>query len=212
MKRIFPCLLITLMLTGCFADVSDTTSAIEYSRQGDNEMRHYRPIHRTQREWSIAESAKTLTVKAGKDHLRLSVRTPDRIVVRKGGIIVGNVVKTEDGAQYVPINSESPASSISCRSTHQIQISDNKRQISWTFDDEGNASSGNLFLKTIGHHRFSVAQKTSQNDSAQTCEGVEIESPFSAIGTLVFQEEKWDLAELAGYAWFLTKIDSICLK
>ena len=207
MKRILPCLLTAFMLAGCFNDGSETFSAIEYSRQGDNEMRHYRPIHRTHRDWSIAESAKTLTIKADQ-HIRLSVRTnPDRVIVRKGGVIIGYIDKTPDGAQFTPVQGDKPTSTLFCRTSHIINLTAGDRTLSWTFDDEGNASSKSLQLKTIGRHRFSVTEN--KPNSQDTCEGVEIESPFSAIGTLVFQEES--TPEMAGYAWFLTKIDSDCL-
>lgn len=210
MKHFLPCIFIAITLTGCF-DTSDTLSAIEYSRQGENEMRHYRPIHRTQREWSMAESAKLLNIKAGKDHLRLSVRTnSDRIVVRKAGVIAGNIEKTEDGARYIPVGSETPSSTLYCRTSHVLQLKTDKREIAWNFDDQGNASTNHLQIKTIGKHRFSVSDKNAQN--GETCEGVEVESPFTATGTLMFQESDIPVEELAGYAWFVTKIDSDCLR
>ena len=100
-KHLIALLFPVLLCSGCFVSEEDTMTAIQYSRQEDDQMHHYRPVHKDHSDWMIAESGKTLTIHAGKERIKLSIRkNPDRVLIRKNRVIIGQIETTEHGAKY----------------------------------------------------------------------------------------------------------------
>ncbi len=213
MKRLFLCFLISFSLTGCFSE-EEAMSAIDYVRQGENQMRHYRPVHRLHKDWSIAESGKTLTVRSDTENIRLSVRTNERIVIRKQGNIVANIEKTQEGAKltFASDSTTQKPLEVICVQSHIVETRYDGLSKQYRIDENGDASSATMLVKKIQgtKHRYSIAPKDAQAAVNDSCKGEELESPFSSVGTLVFHDDEIPLWARSGLAWFLTKIQSEC--
>ena len=212
MKRLLVCLILTCLLAGCYNDDSEILSPIEYSRMMDNQYRHYRPIHWQHKEWTAAESGRTMTLKADDTRIRLSVRqNPPRIVIRQNGVIIGAVEKTEDGAVFVPVaKSTALAPTLICRGFPKLNLVSGDHAFALVFD-ENSASSANLQVNHIQGHKYSVSEKL-PTVANEICTGTEIESPFSAAGTLIVHDEEIELPVRMAFAWFVTRFDTDCRR
>lgn len=211
MKCLFVCLILTCFLTGCYYDDGNAVSPSEYVRLRESQFHHYRPIHRQYKDWTAAESGKTMTLTADGMHIRLSVRSnPARIVIRKNGTIIGSVEKSPDGAVFVPtLPSSVPVPSLFCRESRKMHLMSGKHAFTLVFD-ENSAASNKLQVNRIHGHRYSISDIVPAA-SNETCKGTEIESPFSAAGTLIFYDEEVELPIRMGFAWFVTRFDNECL-
>ncbi|GEM_PF-6162862 len=227
MKHIWSLLFPVFLCTGCLVTEEETHSAIEYSRIEDAQLLHYRPVHRDNANWMIAGAGKTMTVHAGNERIKLSVRhNPDRIVIRKNGTLVGQVEKTEFGAKYNAFNGNDNPLLIQCISAGsaaqanldmtKIEIKNDKTNFIYRIDNQEHAEDNQYEVRKLNYNnRYSIAPvKNSKlyieschhgSESNNICGGTELESPFSPVGVLVFHSELLPLEQRAAVAWFLTK-------
>ena len=118
MKRFWALLFPAFLCTGCLVTEEETMSAIEYSRLEDAQLHHYRPVHRNNANWMISGAGKTMTLHAGNERVKLSLRhNPDRIVIRKNGAVIGQLETTEHGAKYKLFNGTESTFEIHCISS-----------------------------------------------------------------------------------------------
>ena len=73
MKRLLLPLIPVILLSGCIVE-EDRTSALDPIRQEDNQTRHYRPVNIDNPAWSMDELGKTITLKTGKNQVKISAR------------------------------------------------------------------------------------------------------------------------------------------
>lgn len=212
MKRLIVCLLSFLFLCGCgnrsaSEEVTDPYEDMDTADQ----TRHYRPVH-LKEDWTIARNAKRLTLRTGQDRIQLGVRyDPEAIVIRNHGIPYGRVAKLDDGFVSAWFD-ENPNEKLrlSCEIAHETTITWKDKKYIYYYDENNRAWSSTLEVRKLQPRRlYSVAGK-SDGDRKDVCEGVDIESPFSAFGLLLFHEDEIPLALRMGMAWYVTVFGSEC--
>ena len=226
-KHLIILLFPVLLCSGCFVSEEDTMAAIQYSRKEDDQMHHYRPVHKEHSDWMIAESGKNLTIHAGKERIKVSARkNPDRILVRKNSVIIGQLEKTDDGAKYIDIKNGDILFEMHCKSSGipasiegaMTKIEIKNSQNSWIYhtDSFENAENEQFIVRKLhDRNRYSIAPKNSAQYAGicdgsnlqpnTTCDGTELESPFSSCGILVFHSDGLPLEQRAAASWFLSK-------
>lgn len=223
MKRLLFLLFPVFLCSGCIITEDDTLSAIDYSRMEDAQMHHYRPIHKDHADWGLTGTGKTLTLNAGQERLKFSVRhNPDRILIRQSGTITGQLEKTDSGARFTALKGDSFPFELACLEnagdSHEkrVEIRSNGNVLIYRVDAQGNAVNGEYEVRKLNYnHKYSIAPKSSDNspaescantDPSNTCHGTEVESPFSAVGTLIFHSDQLPLPQRTAAAWFLTRM------
>ena len=223
MKRLLVLLFPVFLCSGCIITEEDTHSAIEYSRMEDAQMHHYRPVHKDHADWTLTGTGKTLTLNAGQERIKLSVRkNPDRVLIRQSGTLTGQIERTDTGAKFTALKGETKPFEVSCQNAaggnqeKSVEIKTNGNTLIYRIDAQGNAVNTDYEVRKLNYnHRYSIApQKTanppaescSNTDPSNTCHGTELESPFSAVGTLIFHSDQLPLAQRTAAAWFLTRI------
>lgn len=204
MKRLILFLLIAASLTACM-DSENVLSAIDYARMGENQMRHYHPVHPLHPDWSIAESGKIAILRADQRSLKLSVRRPDQVVVRAGGKIIGHVRKTTNGVTFEPLDPATASLDMTCAIAGIVDVHDKNQTVQYRIE-ETQVSTATLRVRAISPHHYSMT--TCQGCDAE-CTGSSIETPMSTLGTAILNTDALPLEPRAGLAWFVSKI-AVC--
>lgn len=212
MKRLSACLLSFLFICGCgYSSNSEEVTDPYEDMDTAEQTRHYRPVHLNER-WTIAQTAKRLTLRTSEDRIQLSVRyDPDAIVIRDRGIPCGRVTKLDDGFVSAWFDDNpSEKLQLSCEIAHESTISWKDKKYIYHYDENDRAWSSALEVRKLQPRRlYSVAIK-SDSDFKEVCEGVDIESPFSAFGLLLFHEDEIPIALRMGMAWYVTVFGTEC--
>ncbi|MBO4351178.1 MAG: hypothetical protein J6A01_09575 [Proteobacteria bacterium] len=226
MKCFWALLFPIFLCTGCLVTEEETMSAIEYSRLEDAQLHHYRPVHRNNPNWMIAGSGKTMTIHAGNDRVKLSVRrNPDRIVIRKNGAVIGQLETTEHGAKYKSFNNAEKTFDIHCivsaapsqgdSAVTKVELKNDKETSIYRMDGQDVAEDNQYEVRKLNYNnRYSIslvknsklyAESCHGSGNNKTCQGTELESPFSAVGTLIFHSDSLPLELRSAAAWLLTR-------
>ncbi len=194
MKGLISALIIFMIfLTGCmpFVDEGESPSAFERAMAADSQKMHYRPVHRGEPRWVIVDHGNTLVLRTGSGvHLRTSARRAEhRTVIRKDGLIVGNVVTSNGVVTFKPINRRDENAkdvSITCASHDVAILNSETSQLRITFNAaDTQAESDAWQVRRYARHRLSVEPRAAQSD----VKGEPLEVPFNALGTLIFNSD-----------------------
>ncbi|MBQ8037719.1 MAG: hypothetical protein IJ268_12065 [Proteobacteria bacterium] len=213
MKRLIICILSFLFLCGCGYNSRSEEEEVELYENMDtvDQTRHYRPVHLNE-DWMIAQTAKRLTLRAGSDRLQLAVRyDPDEVVIRKRGVTVGRVKTLEDASLAAWLDSDAEHKLVlSCSMAHESSVSWKDSKYAYHYDEKNNAWSSGLEVRKLQSRRlYSVAVRT-DDKRKDVCDGVELESPFSAVGLLIFHEDAIPLELRTAMAWYVTVFPTEC--
>lgn len=209
MKRLI-FLIPALLITGCMASEPEI-SAAQLAAQPENQTRHFRPVHRNQTDWSISKLGKTLKIQADTN-IKLSVRTqPNRVLIRESGTITGQIEQSESGANFITEQNNTTTSlDFRCLSHHEAQVTYKNVTEIYQITQSGAQNQHFEVARLPNRNRFSITAAPSDDADTETCKGTEIESPFNALGTLVFHADDIPLPTRAALAWYLTYFDQTC--
>jgi hypothetical protein len=199
MRRfLFGLFFIAFLLSGCMAEQDTHVSALRQMEFLESQRMHYHPVCASNDGWKIVDHGNTLVLRRGTGaSLKTSTRRNDkRIVVREDGMIVGWVVQNrEEGASisFVPVKKDQLESRVTlrCVSKDNAELKSDKGNVNvrFQFDKKDTyASSPVWHVRRFARHRFSVnSQATPGVD--ESCGGKELEEPFNALGTLLFNSD-----------------------
>lgn len=201
-----------LFLTGCFSEEPEPT-AVDYARLESNQTHHYRPIHQKNADWSARRLGNVVTVRTGEGTIKLTARRDvAQVLVREGGIVVGTVARSGNGIQITPA---SPAGAISpvslnCTGANTAVLVDNGTLIRYRMEP-ALASGDRLSVRIFDTpHRTTIYETEQYKADPDSCTGFELDSPFNAMGTLIFHEDGVSLASRAALAWYVTVFGLTC--
>lgn len=210
MKRLFFCFS-ALLFVGCMPISEPEISASQLAAMPENQTLHYRPVHRNHEDWSISQLGKTLTIHADK-RIKLNVRrNPNRVLIRENGNIIGHIESTQNSIHYIPALDEQPQNiEFHCLSHKNAQLSAHEQLNNYQMTETGAVNNDFELTKQTARRRYSIATRHDPNANTESCNGTELESPFSPFGTLIFHTDTLPLAPRAGLAWYLTYFNISC--
>jgi len=217
MKRVFfTCMAFCLTLMGCMPLESDSQpSAIEQALLSDSNRVHYHPVHINESTWAIIDQGNTLILKTGFGmRLKASARRTDkRTVLRDDGIIVANVVNRDNLITFVPITNGTEAGNkitIACQKRGEAVVNTTTASFQMSFsNDDQTASSNKWQVRRNSKRRLTLEPATKDVDvSAQG--GKQLEVPFTALGTLIFNTDDIPLNARFALASYLASFNFVC--
>ena len=223
MKYLTLCFLSLTLLVGC-GNSDPRPSAVDYLTPEDNQTHHYRPIHKDYPLWTFAQLGNTLTLRTGDSSIKLSVRrNPNQVIIRKSGKILGHIENNGGGAQMKYAIASADRLELNCLDPGKFETFNGSNHVSYTLENKRAVATNGLSIQTIPRAgRFTITAATppkspntcnpdvgddakDNTNSPNTCDGIELESPFSMAGTLLFQDDSLPLPERAALAWFITR-------
>lgn len=187
------------LCTGCMS--YDSAPSVSPSSE-DSQTRHYRPVHPAHPEWSIGELGRSLTIYADDIRVKVSARRPESVVLRQNGLISGRIVRVEHGARFDGPN----ALEFQCITRDSAHIVTDGVTIPIRRTQAGLSTPRLEIRKLADKRRYSLTEHI----DAESCEGHELELPFSTLGALIFSIDDLPLAQRAGLAWYVTRFPVAC--
>lgn len=162
----------------------------------DSQRMHYHPVAANNDRWKIVDMGNSLVLRRGAESsLKTSMRRNDRLVViREDGMIVGRVMQERgEGASisFIPVENGQLKKrvTLSCVSKDKAELKTENVHLSFQFDQKDTfAESSNWHVRRFARHRFSVDSQAEPGVD-QSCGGTELEEPFNALGTLLFNSD-----------------------
>lgn len=201
----FSCFLFA-QLMGCHDPSSDAPyiTALREERM----THHYHPVSASHDNLSIGKIGRNLKLRASGISIKISPRRdPNRVLIRKSGCIIGSIAQHANTISFIPNPSASspdttaPPLDFRCLPGSRAMM--NSGDTTAEFDIAPHAISTPAFVvrPLPAAHRY-ILSPTSAN--SQACHGHPLESPFSLLGTAVFNSAAFPLATRAALAWYLT--------
>jgi hypothetical protein len=207
MRFLFGVIGISFLLSGCFVE-EPKPSAVDYVRLESNQTHHYRPIHKTHTDWSAQKMGKNLTMRSDGSSIKLSARyAPDQVLIRKSGEIVGTV-ESADNMIQIRLSSQAVAQqeqiTLRCMGNETAILTDKGFSQSYKLGDHQAATTSLSARELSDPRRIAVYDTDDLNADPNQCKGIQIDSPFNAMGTLIFHEERVALEFRSALAWYVT--------
>ena len=179
------------------AEPDQRVSVLRQMELMDSQRMHYHPVYADNDRWKIVDQGNALVLRRGSESsLKTSMRRNDRLVViREDGMIVGRVMQERgEGASisFVPVENGQLKNrvTLTCVSKDKAELKTDNLKVSFQFDQKDTfAESSNWHVRRFARHRFSVDSPDVPGVD-QSCGGKELEEPFNALGTLLFNSDE----------------------
>lgn len=185
------------LLGGCMAETEKVAPVIRQMELMDRQRMHYHPVCASNDRWRIVDQGNALVLRRGTERsLKTSTRRNDRlIVVREDGLIVGRVMQNrgdEASISFVPVENGALRDRVTlrCVSNDRAELKTDNLHVSFQFDKKDTyAESSSWHVRRFARHRFSMDSKNEPGVD-KSCGGRELEEPFNALGTLLFNSDE----------------------
>ena len=202
-------------------------SASDYLALESNQTRHYRPVHRDNKDWSIHELGSQLKLRAGSENYKISKRdsisapiilpgatfldtiiqivptySRPSLIIRKSGQIIGYARPIED--HIIKVYTNDTHTILDCTKPHEAVLITPDQKIHYSYDESTAFSNHVKVRKLEGRRRFSIFTQTTPHEE-QTCQGFELEVPFNALGALIFDDNEIPAQTRLALSWFASQ-------